>query len=87
MRPIRHLLTAGIASLTFAGVSASAEQRHNVIFMVADDLGYGEFQDKNGKWWTAMWMWDKGFSHQFWITGIDFTADGTIYPTGGVIQK
>jgi hypothetical protein len=32
-------------------------------------------------------MWDKGFSHQFWITGIDFAADGTIYPTGEVIQK
>ena len=34
MRPIRHLLTAGIAALTLAGVSALAEQRPNVIFIV-----------------------------------------------------
>ena len=45
------------------------------------------FQDENGKWWTAMWMWDKGFSQRFWITGIDFTANGTIFPTGEVIEK
>jgi len=42
MRPIRHLLTAGITALTFAGVSAPAEQRPNVIFIVADDLGDGD---------------------------------------------
>ena len=42
MRPIRQLLTAGIAALTLAGVSATAEQRPNVIFIVVDDLGYGE---------------------------------------------
>jgi hypothetical protein len=34
MRPIRHLLTAVIAALTLAGVSALAEQRPNVIFIV-----------------------------------------------------
>ena len=34
MRPIRHLLTAVIAALTLAGVSALAEQRSNVIFIV-----------------------------------------------------
>jgi len=43
------------------------------------------FQDENGKWWTAMWNWE-GLSQRFWITGIDFAADGTIYPTGEVIQ-
>jgi hypothetical protein len=32
-------------------------------------------------------MWNKGFSHQFWITGIDLTADGTIYPTGGLFRN
>ena len=42
MRPIRHLLTAGIDAQILAGVSALAEQRPNVIFIVADDLGYGE---------------------------------------------
>ena len=34
MRPIRHLLTAVIAALTLAGVSALAAQRPNVIFIV-----------------------------------------------------
>jgi hypothetical protein len=35
-----------------------------------------------------MWMWEKPFPGQkFWITGIDFAADGTIFPTGEVIQK
>jgi hypothetical protein len=34
MRRIRHLLTAVIAALTLAGVSASAEQHPNVIFIV-----------------------------------------------------
>ncbi len=46
------------------------------------------FQDKNGKWWTALYFWGSGgFSERFGITGIDFAADGTIYPTGEVIQK
>jgi len=34
MKPILHLLTAVIAALTLAGVSALAEQRSNVIFIV-----------------------------------------------------
>ena len=46
MRPIRHLLTAVIAALTLAGVSASAEQRPNVIFIV-DPLA-----DPAGDWAT-----------------------------------
>jgi len=49
MRPIRHLLTAVIAALTLEGVSASAEQRPNVIFIVADDLGSGELGCYGGK--------------------------------------
>ena len=49
MRPIRHLLTAVIAALTLAGVSASAEQRPNVIFIVVDDLGSGELGCYGGK--------------------------------------
>ncbi len=49
MRPIRHLLTAFIAALTLAGVSALAEQRPNVIFIVVDDLGYGELGCYGGK--------------------------------------
>jgi hypothetical protein len=49
MRPIRHLLTAGIVALTLAGVSAPTEQRPNVIFIVVDDLGYGELGCYGGK--------------------------------------
>jgi len=37
--------------------------------------------------YPSLWKWSGGFSHQFWITGIDFTADGTIFPTGEVIEK
>jgi hypothetical protein len=48
MRPIRHLLTAGIAALTLAGVSASAEQRPNVIFIVDPRA------DPGGDW--ATWV-------------------------------
>ena len=46
MSPIRHLLTAVIAALTLTGVSASAEQRPNVIFIV-DSLA-----DPAGDWAT-----------------------------------
>ena len=49
MRPIRHLLTAVIVALTLAGVSAPAEQRPNIIFIVVDDLGYGELGCYGGK--------------------------------------
>jgi hypothetical protein len=48
MRPIRHLLTAVIAALTLAGVSAADEQRPNVIFIV-DPL-----TDPAGDW--ATWV-------------------------------
>jgi len=49
MRPIRRLLTAGIVAQILAGVSALAEQRPNVIFIVANDLGYGELGCYGGK--------------------------------------
>jgi hypothetical protein len=56
--------------------------------LLSDGGGHSRpFQDKNGKWWTALWTWRGGFDHQFGITGIDFAADGTIFPTGEVIQK
>ena len=48
MRPIRHLLTAVIAALTLAGVSALAEQRPNVIFIVDPLI------DPSGDW--ATWV-------------------------------
>ena len=40
MRPIRHLLAAVIAALTLAGVSASAEQRPNILFCISDDQSW-----------------------------------------------
>lgn len=56
--------------------------------LLSDARGHSRpFQDENGKWWTAMWHWSGDFSHQFGITGIDFAADGTIFPTGEVIEK
>ena len=56
--------------------------------LLSDANGHSRpFQDANGKWWTALWKWSGSFDHQFGITGIDFTADGTIYPTGEVIEK
>ena len=48
MRRIRHLLAAVIAALSLAGVSASAEQRPNVVFIV-DPL-----TDPAGDW--ATWV-------------------------------
>ena len=48
VRRIRHLLTAVIAALTLAGVSASAEQRPNLVFIV-DPL-----TDPAGDW--ATWV-------------------------------
>ena len=48
MRSILRLLTAVIAALTLAGVSASAEQRPNVVFIV-DPL-----TDPAGDW--ATWV-------------------------------
>ena len=48
MRRIRHLLKAVISALTLAGVSAPAEQRPNVIFIV-DSLA-----DPAGDW--ATWV-------------------------------
>jgi hypothetical protein len=56
--------------------------------LLSDANGHSRpFQDEKGKWWTALWKWSGDFSHQFGITGIDFTADGTIFPTGEVIRK
>ena len=56
--------------------------------LLSDANGHSRpFQDENGKWWTALWKWSGDFSHQFGITGIDFAANGTIYPTGEVIQN
>ena len=56
--------------------------------LLSDAGGHSRpFQDESGKWWTAMWMWSGSFSHRFWITGIDFAADGTIFPSGEVIEK
>ena len=49
MRSILHLLTARIAGLTLAGVSALAEQRPNAIFIDVDDLGCGELGCCGGK--------------------------------------
>jgi|GEM_PF-6869072 len=37
--------------------------------------------------YILLWKWSRDFSHQFWITGINFTVDGTIFPTGEVIEK
>jgi hypothetical protein len=45
---MRHLLTAGIVALSLTGVSAAAEQRPNVIFIV-DPL-----TDPAGDW--ATWV-------------------------------
>jgi len=45
------------------------------------------FQDKNGKWWTALWTWSGNLSHRFSIIGLDFDPDGTIRPTGEIIRK
>ena len=49
MRSILRLLTAGIVALTLAGVSASADQRPNAIFIDVDDLGCGELGCYGGK--------------------------------------
>ena len=46
---MRHTLTAGIAALTLAGVSALADQRPNAIFIDVDDLGCGELGCYGGK--------------------------------------
>jgi len=72
MRPICHLLTAVIAALPLAGVSAPAEQRPNVIFIIVDDFGelgcYGSKEIKTPHIPHCLWQRLARFIRELWAS-------------------